>query len=59
TFHQDQVQAKITKWVTFDPPSEGQNSSDAENSSRILQPQQPLPAAAASLGRCSDRYDRR
>lgn len=30
TSDQDQDQAKITKWVTFDPPSEGQDSSDAD-----------------------------
>ncbi|KOV67453.1 hypothetical protein ADL00_15690, partial [Streptomyces sp. AS58] len=29
--HQGQSQTKITKWVTFDPPSEGQRSAVAES----------------------------
>ncbi|MEU6011731.1 hypothetical protein, partial [Streptomyces sp. NPDC047453] len=31
--HQGQSQTKITKWVTFDPPSEGQRSAVVENGS--------------------------
>ncbi|MEU5307083.1 hypothetical protein ACH4YO_42590, partial [Streptomyces noursei] len=31
--HQGQSQTKITKWVTFDPPSEGHRSAVFETSS--------------------------